>query len=119
MQHLSGRRFIPRCAPARKGILPSAFRPPKGGLFFDYDTSAVASRAAFEAAYEDPLFATRERGDHIPGFVFGRRDDDLRLDVLELLDVVALDVLKLDFEHSWLRPFAIGAVTDVADDSLE
>ena len=48
-------------------------------------------------------------------FVLGRRHDDHFVRALELLDVVAFDVLELRREHARLSPFAAFAEFHVAD----
>src|SRR3974377_974423 len=57
--------------------------------------------------------------DHLNRSVVLRRDDHLGRHLPELVDAVALDVLKLHELDARLGPFAVGTELDVADPGLE
>src|SRR5262249_17293511 len=81
--------------------------------------SPPASPRLFAGRGTPRLLRLFVRVDHLARLVLRRRHHDLRRDVLELPDVVALDVLELDLQHARLRPFALGAEFHVADHGLE
>jgi hypothetical protein len=51
--------------------------------------------------------------------VLGRRYHELRRDVLELAEIVALDVLELELKHPRVRPLALGPEPHVTDQGLQ
>src|SRR5258707_11720835 len=60
------------------------------------------------------------RIDHVARLVFSWRHYGLSVHRAELLDVVAfVDAMELDLQYPPLRPFAVLAEFDVADDGLE
>ena len=57
--------------------------------------------------------------DRLASRILCRPDDRLPLVALPLLEVAALDIVKLHLQDPCLLPFAIRAIFDIADDRLE
>src|SRR5678809_478866 len=59
-----------------------------------------------------------ERRDHVAGLVRFRVDHHLLAGRAELLDILVLDAAELRLHHARLRPLAVLAPADRADDGL-
>src|SRR5947209_15402488 len=69
----------------------------------------------------DSLLALRriERRLHVARLILLREQDDAVSGVLELLEIVALQSAELHHQNARLRPFAVTAELDLADDRIE
>src|SRR5437016_1332080 len=77
-------------------------------------------RANCRALSDPPLFLDARIGlDNLAGAKLLGFEDHLGFRIAELLEIVALDVLELHLQHPRLRPFAVLAEGDFADDRVE
>src|SRR6266567_4932119 len=80
------------------------------------------ARLAMAQPAAAPLFLfldARVRFDHLTSAIFGRLENCLGPRIPELLEIGALDVLELDLQDPRLRPLAVLAEADLADDRVE